>query len=79
MTNRLPHKALGIIFVCLLVLAGWLTYAVFTKRFASYDEVTLQTSKIGLQLPERADVKVRGVIVGEVLDYDANAEGADVI
>ncbi len=78
MRMALPHKALGVIFVCLLLFAGWLTYAVFNKTFASYDEVTLQTSKIGLQLPERADVKVRGVIVGEVLDVDANAEGAEL-
>jgi phospholipid/cholesterol/gamma-HCH transport system substrate-binding protein len=78
MRNRIPHKALGIIFLCLLLVAGWLTYAVFNKTFASYDEVTLQTSKIGLQLPERADVKVRGVIVGEVLDYTATGDGAEL-
>jgi phospholipid/cholesterol/gamma-HCH transport system substrate-binding protein len=78
MRFALPHKALGVIFVCLLLFAGWLTYAIFNKTFATYDEVTLQTSKIGLQLPERADVKVRGVIVGEVLDFDANADGAEL-
>ena len=70
------HKVLGVVFLCLLLLAVWLTYAIFTKKFADYDEVSLQTSKIGLQLPERADVKVRGVIVGEVLDFEANTEGA---
>ncbi len=78
MRNRIPHKALGIIFLCLLLVAGWLTYAVFNKTFASYDEVRLETSKIGLQLPERADVKVRGVIVGEVLDYTATGDGAEL-
>jgi virulence factor Mce-like protein len=72
------HKLLGIVFVCLLLASVYLTYAVFTKKFADYDEVSLQTSKIGLQLPERADVKIRGVIVGEVLDFDATAEGAEV-
>jgi len=68
------HKALGVVFVCLLLLGVWLTYATFTKKFASYDEVTLHTSTVGLQLPKRADVKVRGVIVGEVLDAKADAE-----
>jgi phospholipid/cholesterol/gamma-HCH transport system substrate-binding protein len=72
------HKVLGILFVCLLLLAGWLTYGVFTKKFVDYDRVTLQTSTLGLQLPERADVKIRGVIVGEVLGFDADAEGATV-
>ena len=70
------HKVLGVAFLCLLLLGVWLTYAIFNKQFSEYDEVTLQTSKIGLQMPERADVKVRGVIVGEVLDFEANTEGA---
>ena len=72
------HKVLGVVFVCLLLAAVYLTYAVFTKKFSDYDEVKLQTSTIGLQLPKRADVKIRGVIVGEVLDFDANAEGAEL-
>jgi phospholipid/cholesterol/gamma-HCH transport system substrate-binding protein len=71
-------KLLGVLFLCLLLLGVYLTYAVFTKKYADYDEVTLQTSKIGLQLPARADVKIRGVIVGEVLDFDTTAEGAEL-
>jgi len=70
------HKALGVVFLALVVLSGYLTYAVFTKKFSEYDEVTLQTSKIGLQLPKRADVKIRGVIVGEVLEMEATDDGA---
>src|SRR5690606_22532261 len=31
-----------------------------------------------LQLPQRADVKVRGVIVGEVLDFSPTVEGAEL-
>lgn len=72
------HKALGVIFVALLVLGVWLTYATFTKKFTDYDEVTLKTSSIGLQLPTRADVKVRGVIVGEVLDARSGVDGAEL-
>ncbi len=78
MRFSVPHKALGVLFLCLVLLSGYLTYAIFTKKFSSYDEVTLQTSKIGLQLPERADVKVRGVIVGEVLEFDTTTEGAEL-
>ncbi len=71
-------KLLGILFLAMLVGGAWLTYAIFTKKFVEYDEVTLQTSRIGLQLPERADVKIRGVIVGEVLDYVPTEAGADI-
>ena len=73
---RHQHKALGIVFLCLLLGGVWLTYGVFTKKFTDYEEVTLKTSKIGLQLPMRADVKIRGVLVGEVLHFDTDAEGA---
>ena len=70
------YKFLGVVFLCLLLAGVYLTYGIFSKKFVSYDEVTLQTSTIGLQLPARADVKIRGVIVGEVLAFDTDAEGA---
>lgn len=72
------HKIFGVAFLALLVGAIWMTHAVFTKKFADYEEIKLQTSKIGLQLPERADVKIRGVIVGEVLAFESNTEGAEL-
>lgn len=72
------HKVLGVVFICLLLAGVWFTYAIFTKKFKDYDEVTLQTSNIGLQLPMRADVKIRGVIVGEVLAYEPTGDGAEV-
>jgi phospholipid/cholesterol/gamma-HCH transport system substrate-binding protein len=71
-TNRL----LGVTFLCLLLLGVWATYAVFTKQFVDYVPVTLKSSKIGLQLPMLADVKVRGVIVGEVREIATEGDGA---
>ena len=38
----------------------------------------MSTSSIGLQLPKRADVKIRGVIVGEVLDMTPVEGGAEI-
>ena len=70
------NRVLGVAFLCLLLLGVWATYAVFTKKFVDVVPVTLQTSKIGLQLPAMADVKVRGVIVGEVREISANGHGA---
>jgi phospholipid/cholesterol/gamma-HCH transport system substrate-binding protein len=74
--NTLRIRALGVLFLALLMVAVWLTYATFTKKFVDVVPVTLQTSKIGLQLPTLADVKIRGVIVGEVRDMHADGEGA---
>jgi phospholipid/cholesterol/gamma-HCH transport system substrate-binding protein len=78
MGAALKLKALGLAFLALLLAGVWLTYGVFTQRFTDFDEVTLDTSTIGLQMPDRADVKVRGVIVGEVLGFSATDEGAKV-
>lgn len=72
------YKLLGVAFLALLVLGVYATFAIFTKKYVDYDEVTLQTSAIGLQLPSRADVKIRGVIVGEVLEFDTIEEGAEL-
>ena len=76
MRSAATPKIAGVIFLCLLVGGVYLTFGIFSKKFVHYDEVKLQTSTIGLQLPSRADVKIRGVIVGEVLAFDSNAEGA---
>lgn len=71
----IEHRVFGVAFLALLLLAVWFTYAVFNKSFSEYDEVTLRASKTGLQLPDRADVKLRGVIVGEVVDSRTSADG----
>lgn len=72
------YKVLGVAFLALVVLSVYLTYATFTKAFADYDEVKVETSTIGLQMPARADVKIRGVLVGEVLAADTTADGAEL-
>ena len=71
-------KILGVLFLALVVLAGYLVYATFTKKFTDYDRVKVETSEIGLQRPSRADVKIRGVIVGEVLAMSATSDGAEL-
>ncbi|MGN6574397.1 MAG: MCE family protein [Nocardioides sp.] len=72
------HRALGVAFLALLLFFVWGTYAVFTKKFVDYVPVTLKTSKIGLQLPALADVKIRGVIVGDVREISSDGDGAQL-
>jgi phospholipid/cholesterol/gamma-HCH transport system substrate-binding protein len=78
MSRLFGPRVLGVAFLALLVSGVWLTSAVFTKKFTDYERVTLRSTNIGLNLPERADVKIRGVIVGEVLDTRSTAEGAEL-
>ena len=61
------HRVLGVVFVGMLVFGVWAVNAVFTQKFVSFDRVALETSTAGLNLPAKADVKVRGVIVGQVM------------
>ncbi|GAA1956889.1 MCE family protein [Nocardioides panacihumi] len=79
MRDTLRLRALGVCFLALVVGGVWLTYAVFTQKFTHFDKVTLETSSVGLQLPDRADVKVRGVIVGQVLSQRATGDGAKLV
>lgn len=73
--SKLRIRTLGILFIALMVAAVWLVVAVFNQAFTSFDKVSLPTDASGLQLPDRADVKVRGVIVGEVTSVLANPGG----
>ncbi|MBW8751397.1 MAG: MCE family protein [Propionibacteriales bacterium] len=77
MTRKIfSDRLLGVVFIGILVLGVWLINAVFAQKFVSFDKVTLDTDTIGLQLPSRADVKVRGVIVGQVLKAESESNGA---
>jgi phospholipid/cholesterol/gamma-HCH transport system substrate-binding protein len=69
-------RVLGVAFLALLLLFVWLTYAIYDKKFVDYVPVDVRASSIGLQLNERADVKLRGMIVGEVRSTEVDAAGA---
>ena len=70
------HRVLGVLFLAFLAFMLWLVSAIFTQKFVSFDDVSLHTDTIGLQLPKQADVKVRGVIVGQVNKIESNGKGA---
>ncbi|MEP6665947.1 MAG: MCE family protein [Nocardioidaceae bacterium] len=72
----LRNRVLGIVFVLMLFSGAWLTYAIFNKTFVNVAHVDVKTSRAGLQLPLHADVKMRGVIVGEVRDISTDGDGA---
>jgi phospholipid/cholesterol/gamma-HCH transport system substrate-binding protein len=70
------NRLLGLLFIALLLAGVWVVNGVFTQKFLSFDKVRLNTDTVGLQLPSRADVKVRGVIVGEVTKAQSGPDGA---
>ncbi|MFI9558091.1 MCE family protein [Nonomuraea endophytica] len=70
------RRLAGVAFLMVPVLLVWLSVAVYTKQFTEVALVTLRTGAVGHQMHPLADVKVRGVVVGEVRTIAADGDGA---
>ena len=68
----------GVAFLVVIGLLVALTVALYQKAFTPVVKVTLQTDRIGNQLSAPADVKLRGLIVGEVRSVSSKGEGATI-
>lgn len=76
---RSSRKVLqGLAFVMVIVALLGLAIAEYSGLFKSGVPVTLQVDRTGTQLAERADVKVRGLIVGTVDSVETNGPGAAI-
>lgn len=65
-TEKLRVRLLGIVFFLVVGLFLWGTVAIYNKQFVRTVDVDLITDSVGNALSRNADVKVRGVTVGEV-------------
>ncbi|WP_406050811.1 MCE family protein [Kribbella sp. NBC_00889] len=74
----MTRRVLGVAFIGVLCFLLWLTYAFYAKVFTKTVDVELKTSHIGLQLNDHADVKLRGIIVGEVRSVSTDGDEATV-
>jgi virulence factor Mce-like protein len=72
-------KVLGAAFLALMLFFLWITWAFFTKAFVNYDAVTLKTDTTGVNLPQNADIKLRGMIVGEVRKVEPDGDGVKLL
>jgi phospholipid/cholesterol/gamma-HCH transport system substrate-binding protein len=68
----------GVLFLAVLASLVWLTVLIYNKAFTDVVTVTLQADRAGNQLSAPTDVKLRGLIVGEVRDITATPEGAEI-
>ncbi len=72
-------KALrGLVFLGVLLLLGGLAVGQYAGAFRSGVPVTLKVDRVGTQLDPKADVKVRGLIVGSVTAVHTDGVGATV-
>src|SRR5690606_24206415 len=76
MSERVRYRLLGLSMVLVIVLLLAPTVALCNKSCTPGTKVTVRTERAGLQLLPHSDVRVRGLIVGEVRDTDATADGA---
>lgn len=68
----------GLAFLVVIALLLGLAVATYQKAFTTVAHVTLKTGTVGNQLESASDVKVRGVIVGEVRAVHAGLDAATI-
>ena len=78
MSKKIRIRIQGLAFLVVLALLLGLAIATYQKAFTPVASVTLETDTAGNQLQEASDVKMRGVIVGDVREVNASADGATI-
>jgi virulence factor Mce-like protein len=76
--QKLLLRTYGVVFLLVLALLVGLSVAVYDKAFVDVVHVTLETDRVGNQLAPPADVKLRGIIVGEVRSVRSDGSKASV-
>jgi len=76
--SRLSNRAYGVAFLLTLAVLVGLAIASFQKKFTPVVKVTLMAERIGNQLQNASDVKIRGLIVGEVRSITSTGNGASI-
>jgi virulence factor Mce-like protein len=72
---RLGVKTYGLVFLLVVGILVGLAVAAYQKVFTPVAMVSLETSRLGNQLQQGSDVKIRGLIVGEVRDIALTPTG----
>lgn len=73
---RLAFPLIGVLALLVAASGVGLTFAIYNKAFQESVPVTVLVEEVGEQLDIPADVKVRGVRVGEVRGSEPNEDGA---
>ncbi|MEU2436676.1 MCE family protein [Streptomyces rubradiris] len=74
--DTLRRRSAGVVFLLVPALLIWLAVAVYDKRFTDSAPVVVETGSVGNEMHLGAEVKLRGVVVGEVRAVHATGDGA---
>jgi phospholipid/cholesterol/gamma-HCH transport system substrate-binding protein len=66
----------GVAFLVVIAMLVGLTVLFYKKAFTSVAHITLHADRVGNQLTTQADVKIRGLVVGEVRKIRSTGDGA---
>ena len=76
--STLRRRLLGVAFLMCVVLFISLTVGIYQKKFSSTVDVVLRAESSGNQLLPESDVKVHGVVVGQVRNIRSTGDGAEL-
>ncbi|MEU1469195.1 MCE family protein [Streptomyces sp. NPDC005761] len=75
-TRTAGRRLAGVTFLLVPALLIWVSVAVYEKEFTDDATVTVRTGSVGNEMHDNADVKLRGVVIGQVRDISVDGEGA---
>ncbi|MER5870214.1 MCE family protein [Streptomyces sp. NPDC002044] len=74
--TTLSRRSAGVVFLLVPALLVWLAIAVYDKQFTDSAPITVETGSVGNEMHPGAEVKLRGVVIGEVRSIEATGTGA---
>lgn len=74
----IKRRIAGVIFLIVIAMLVQLSVLLYKKAFTDVVNVTLEASRAGNQLSAPADVKLRGLVVGEVRKVRSTGSGASI-
>lgn len=74
--ETLRRRLAGVVFLLVPALLIWLAIAVYDKQFTASTPITVETGSVGNEMHPGAEVKLRGVVIGEVRSIAATDSGA---
>ncbi|WP_405749650.1 MCE family protein [Streptomyces sp. NBC_00012] len=75
-TQTVRRRLAGVTFLLVPAVLVWVSVSVYRKDFTDDATVTVRTASVGNEMHDNADVKLRGVVVGQVRDIAADGDGA---
>ncbi|MGW1651413.1 MCE family protein [Streptomyces atratus] len=75
-TQTVRRRLAGVSFLLVPAVLVWVSVAVYNKDFTHDTTVTVRTGTVGNEMHDNADVKLRGVVVGQVRNIAADGDGA---